>query len=100
MVGKSGRSLHMFSDSSQKYTQTYNLDALTGAEFLIIAHHAARELNWTVHQLNQTSLLAYVPAGENAVGDEIQITIHHDKAYLQSESMTGHAPEADHPKKY
>jgi rhomboid protease GluP len=99
LVGESGRSLHMFSESLQKYKQIYSLDALTGAEFLIIAHHAARELNWTVHQLNQTSLLAYVPAGENAVGDEIQITIHHDKAYLQSESMTGPAPEADHHQK-
>ncbi len=78
------------------FRKSYSLHTYTGDSFLLIAREAAHHLGWTVSQLDQTGLLAYAPAGENTVGDEIRITLDDDKAMLTSESMTGTANEQRH----
>ena len=78
------------------FRKSYTLHTYTGDSFLLIAREAAHHLGWTVSQLDQTGLLAYAPAGENTVGDEIRITLDDDKAMLTSESMTGTANEQRH----
>lgn len=80
------------------YRKTYPLESLTEDDFLLVAQEACRQLGWPVHQIDATGLLAYAPAGDHSVGDEIRLTLDDGNAYLHSESMTGKSDEERHRK--